>query len=101
MMRINTTAMAMTSSRWMNPPSVVEVTTPNTHRINSTTKMVHNICPLAFNQIFNPVILCPAMRLATEVTAFFRQYSQGRGRNHFPALVVWTLGPDVSLRNRR
>lgn len=59
-MRINTTAMAMTSSRWMNPPSVVEVTTPSTHRINNTTKMVHSICQLAFNQVFNHVILVPS-----------------------------------------
>src|SRR6185503_13225214 len=40
----NTATTASTSSRWMNPPSVYELTTPNSHSSNNTTKSVHSMC---------------------------------------------------------
>src|ERR1051326_2741578 len=43
MMLINTMTMATTSRMWMNPPMVVLVTKPSTHRTKSTTAIVHNI----------------------------------------------------------
>ena len=46
----NTTTMAMISSRWMNPPSVVEVTIPSNHRISKITKIVQSICIALFIQ---------------------------------------------------
>ena len=41
---INTTTMAMMSSKWIKPPSVVEVTIPSNHRISKITKIVQSIC---------------------------------------------------------
>jgi Ulp1 family protease len=43
MIRIKTTAMAITSKMWMNPFSVTEVTTPNSHRISRMTNMVQSM----------------------------------------------------------
>lgn len=40
MRRISTTIIAMTSSIWMNPPTVYEVTTPNSHKITSIAAIV-------------------------------------------------------------
>lgn len=33
----------MTSKRWTRPPRVYEVTIPSSHKINSTTAIVHNM----------------------------------------------------------
>src|SRR5215475_10724441 len=43
MMRINTTAIATTSRRWMKPPNVYEVTTPSSQRIISRKKIVQSM----------------------------------------------------------
>src|SRR5262245_22127409 len=48
MMRINTTAMAMTSRTWMKPPIVYELTTPSSQSTISTTKIVQSIGPPPF-----------------------------------------------------
>src|SRR5262245_44320671 len=39
----STATTASTSNRWMKPPRVYELTTPNSHSSNNTTKSVHNM----------------------------------------------------------
>src|SRR5262245_24416559 len=43
MIRMSAAAMAMSSSRWMNPPRVYELTTPSTHRASRMKKTVHSM----------------------------------------------------------
>src|SRR5215831_10692480 len=47
MMLIATTASASTSSRWMNPPIVYELTIPRTHSTSRITKIVHNMASIS------------------------------------------------------
>ena len=43
MSRTSTIMTAITSNRWINPPMVVEVTSPKTHKITSTAAIVSSI----------------------------------------------------------
>ncbi len=43
MMLISTEAIASSSRMWMNPPSVYDVTIPNSHMIINSTKIVQSI----------------------------------------------------------
>jgi hypothetical protein len=43
MIRISTTANAMSSKMWMNPPKVYELTIPSAHKTSRITKIVHSI----------------------------------------------------------